>query len=731
MLSDMQASPLADTRQGLQPQHNAPHAPTRMPPHLRPLAGPLLIAAAASTAVASPLPSEEEELAQVYGDKTTVSIATGTSQSLRRAPAVATVITAQDIAMMGATDIDQVLATLPGIHVGRNNQAYNPHYTVRGISSEFNGQTLVLHNGVPLTTMFLGNRGALWASLPVANIARIEVIRGPGSALYGADAYAGVINIVTKGPADTPGMELGLRAGSFNSRDGWAQYGGSLGPVAVAAYLHAGRTDGIDRTVQADAQTGLDALFGTRASLAPGPLNLGHDAVNAHVDGQYGQLRVRAGYMLRDKVGPGAGTAGALDPVGAGRNERWIAQLSLSELALAPQLLLNLTASHFQLVNQFRQPLQVFPPGAFGGSFPQGVLGAPNTWERQTRVAAVLGYGGWAGHQLRLGVGHDDLDMYRTQEFKNFTIVESGPAKGLPVPLPGGQIIEFPVDKSFVAPQRRRVSYAYVQDEWSLAPDWTLTTGVRHDRYSDFGATTNPRMALVWDASLDVTAKLLVGHAFRAPSFSEEYSINNPVMRGNPALKPERIRTAEAHVSWQLSAQAQLQVSAFRYAMTDIIRASSIGGGTSEYTNLGKQRGHGFELELVMDATRNLRLAGHYAYQRAVDVAAGRDAGYAPHRMAYVRADWHLDKGWALGGQVKHVAGRLRAAGDARPAVADYTSADLALRLPLRAAGWELAVSLRNLFNADVREPSLPSTGLTHDLPMAGRTVDAQLLYRF
>lgn len=702
---------------------------------MRPFFGLVILAGlcwtAGQSAALAQTSSEEEELAQVYGDKTTVSIATGATQSLRRAPAVATVITAQDIAMMGATDIDQVLATVPGIHVGRNNQAYNPLYIVRGIYSEFNAQTLVLYNGVPMTTMFIGNRGTLWAGLPVANIARIEVIRGPGSALHGADAYAGVINIVTKGPADLQGLELGLRAGSFASRDGWVQYGGAMGPLMVAAYLRAGRTDGFKETVQADAQSGLDALFGTKASLAPGPVNTGYDAVDAHVEGSYGRLRMRAGYILRDNVGTGAGAGGALDPIGKGRNQRWNANVSLSELELAPKLLLNLTGSYFQFTNQFPQPLQVFPPGAFGGSFPQGMFGAPNTWERQTRVAAVLGYSGWAGHQLRLGVGHDDLDMYRTQEFKNFTIIDSGPAKGLPVPTPGGQLVEFAVDKSFVTPQRRRVSYAYAQDEWSVAPDWTLTAGVRRDQYSDFGSTTNPRMALVWDASLDLTAKLLLGRAFRAPSFSEEYSINNPVIRGNPTLKPERISTAEASFSWQLGAQVQLQASAFRYTMTDIIRAASIGGGTSEYTNLGTQRGHGFELELVFDVARNLRLAGHYAYQRAVDESTGHDAGYAPHRMAYVRADWHFDKGLALSGQVKRVADRLRAAGDARPPVPDYTSADITLRTTLRQTGWDLAVSVRNLFNADVREPSLASTGIPYDLPMAGRAVDVQLLYRF
>ena len=61
--------------------------------------------------------SEEDELTLVYGDKNNVSIATGSTQSLRRAPAVASVVTAQDIAAMGATDLDQVMETIAGIHV--------------------------------------------------------------------------------------------------------------------------------------------------------------------------------------------------------------------------------------------------------------------------------------------------------------------------------------------------------------------------------------------------------------------------------------------------------------------------------------------------------------------------------------------------------------------------------------------------------------------------------------
>ena len=228
--------------------------------------------------------SDEDELTLVYGDKSNVSIATGSQQSLRRAPAVASVITAQDIAAMGATDLDQVLESIAGIHVGRSPNQYSPLYIVRGIYSAYMPQVLILQNGIPVTSVYLSNKGNVWGGYPVEHIARIEVIRGPGSALYGSDAFAGVINIITKGPSETRGTELGVGAGSFGTRDAWVQHGGTLGPMNVAAYLRAGTTDGFRSVIDADAQTRNDTIFGTHASLAPGPVNVGNDALDANLE---------------------------------------------------------------------------------------------------------------------------------------------------------------------------------------------------------------------------------------------------------------------------------------------------------------------------------------------------------------------------------------------------------------------------------------------------------------
>ncbi len=123
--------------------------------------------------------SEEEDLALAYGDNSTVSIATGSKQTLRHAPAVATVITSRDIAAMGATDLDQVLESVPGLHVSKSHVVSKPIYSFRGIHTLQNSQALMLVNGIPITNVFQGDRGQIWGGMPLENVARIEVIRGP------------------------------------------------------------------------------------------------------------------------------------------------------------------------------------------------------------------------------------------------------------------------------------------------------------------------------------------------------------------------------------------------------------------------------------------------------------------------------------------------------------------------------------------------------------------------
>lgn len=661
---------------------------------------------------------DDDDLALAFGDKAFVSIATGARQPVTRAPAVATVITAEEIEGMGATDLDEVLESVPGLHVARSSITNDPLYVIRGVYSQFNPQVLMLENGIPVTSIFLGDRGNVWGGYPVENIARIEVIRGPGSALYGADAYSGVINIITKSAADTKGTVAGVRLGSFRTRDAWMLHGGKWGEVAVAAYFRIGGTDGSKQIVRADAQTGLDSTFGTQASRAPGPTNFGRDAVDGHINLTYGNWQARAGYKRRDNVESGTGIAQALDPTGVNFSERFTADLTYQNKDFAKDWDITLQASYFHL--REASELVLYPAGAFGGSFSNGMIGNPQKWERHTRFTASAFYSGFENHRVRLGVGSENADLYRIRESKNFTFTYIPGVGNVPTPL--GSVVDVSDTNPFLTPRDRTVNYLYAQDEWNFSKDWYLTAGVRHDRYSDFGGTTNPRLAVVWEANYNLTAKLLAGRAFRAPNFTELYNLNNPVNIGNPNLRPETVRTVEMAFSWQARPGLQLGLNLYRYHMEDIIRLvpnpDPSTGSTAQ--NTGGQNGRGLELEAAWDASKYLRFSGNYAYQRAIDESTNSDAGYAPHHHLYLRADWRFQADWALHGQLNWVKDRQRAAGDNRPTVANYHTFDLTLRRNLR-RDWEVGLTARNLFNAKVFEPSLAPGLITNDLPQAGR----------
>lgn len=705
---------------------NIPKGESKMAMHLKALV--LSVSVSLLSGHAAAQQNDEDELALSYGDKSSISIATGSQQALSRAPAVASVITAQDIKAMGATDLDQVLTSVPGLHVSVSSLAYNPIYSFRGISTTYNSQVLMLINGISITNVFLGNRSIVWGGMPLENVARIEVIRGPGSALYGADAYSGVINIITKKASDIRGTEYGVRAGSFNTRDAWLQHGGNLGPMDAAFYLRVGDTDGHKDIIQRDLQSSLDPIFGTSASRAPGPVSTARKALDVRADLAYDKLRFRAGYQQR-KIGIGAGLADNVDTESRIPESRLYTDLTYQNANWAHNWDVSAVLGYYDIREKPGDPpFMLFPPGAFGGAFPSGVFGNPGHSERHTHASLSAFYTGFKRHRVRIGTGYRLEDLYFAPEFKNFNIVAI-PGIGAAF-LPLTNLVDATGNPALVymQPHKRRVSYVFAQDEWNLAKDWTLTAGVRHDRYSDFGNTTNPRLALVWDAAYDVVVKALHGRAFRAPNFTELYSINNPVTIGNSNLRPERIATNELGISWQPSTDVQATITLFRYNMRDIIRfmpnTDPTTGSTAQ--NTGNQTGKGVELELTWDPTRTLRLVSNFSLQRSIDEATGQDAGLAPHRRLFLRTDWRFAPLWQLGVKANHVADRDRQPGDARPPVADYTTVDLTLRREKVAGNWDFRATILNLLNRSAREPSFAPGNIPFDLPLPGRAIYLQ-----
>lgn len=702
----------------------------------RPARGPravlaLALALACSGIAGAPAAelSEEQELAMSFGDRSFVSVATGSRVALARAPAVATVVTAEQIRASGAFDLDDVLGTVPGLHVSRSHVADAPLYLFRGIRGALsNPQVLMLVNGVPMTTAYTGDRGLQWGGLPVENIARIEIIRGPGSALHGADAYAGVISIVTKSAADIAGSQTGAWVGSRHGRRLWWLHGARHHGVDVAAHLSAGQTDGSGRIIDADAQTQLDRVFGAfgvaPVSLAPGPIRNGYRLLDASVEAGRGHWRARASLKRVSDQSSGAGVAQALDRDGHSLSQRTDAELLWQAPAFAGawELSARAHAAHYEEHSQ----LVLFPPGAnLGhGAFRDGMIGNPEKWERRHRVEATAVHTAAPAHRVRLGAGYALLDLYRVRETKNFNPDFS--------PIGSGSladVIDVTGTVPFVEPHRRQVWHVFAQDEWALAPDWNLTAGVRHDRYSDFGGTTHPRLALVWNASYDTTVKLLYGSAYRAPAFSELYAINNPAVVGNPRLAPERVRTWEAAASWQPGPGVRGGLNVFHYRTRGVI----VQDPARVYQNQGAQAGHGLEAELAWEPGRTWQLAGHYSIVRATDRQTGRDPGRVPRHRAHLQLDWRPVPGWQTQARLLRVAGRQREAADTRAPIPNYTTLDLTVQTAAHGGAWDFALVLRNLFDADVREPSawgVPFVALPNDLPQPGRSLQLRVSRR-
>ncbi|HAI97614.1 MAG: TonB-dependent receptor [Cycloclasticus sp.] len=665
---------------------------------------------------------DEEALMDAYGGEEFLYIATGRKQTVSQAPAVASIISAKTIRQIGARDIDEVLETIPGLHVSYAAGGYNPIYQIRGISSSTNPQVLMLINGIPITNIFAGNRSQAWAGMPVENISRIEVIRGPGSALYGADAFAGTINIITKNASEINGLEVGVSAGSFDEYRGWLQYGSTVAGWETAFSAQVLDTHGQHEKVDRDFQSGLDSLLGTSASLAPGSISLGRQSLDTRLDLSKEKWQIRLGYQGRRHGKTGAGLFQALDPVGEANADRYNADITYHNQSFTEHWDFKAQYSFFNSITE--SDLVLLPPGTNitglpAHTFPNGVIAKPDVHERHNRIDLSMFYTGLQHHDIRIGAGFHHQDQYKIEEKKNYLAV--GPAL-----IPLGAVIDVTDTAPFNQEETRKIYYAFAQDAWDFAPDWTLTAGLRYDHYSDFGDTLNPRLALVWQTSYRLTSKLLYGRSFRAPSFAEQFNINNPVALGNPDLDPEIIDTYEMAFSYTATDNLKLSMNLFYYQMKDIIRFNP-----TTANNTGKQTGHGLEAEINWKATDKWSVYANYAYQSSEDKDTDSEVADVPQQQIYLRTHYELTSIWSINSQLNHVRDRKRASTDLRSAIDDYTVVDLTLRAKEFAPGFEFALSARNLFDESVKEPSLAPGAIPNDLPLAGRGVFVELRKSF
>ncbi|WP_221251832.1 TonB-dependent receptor plug domain-containing protein [Desulfuromonas versatilis] len=681
-----------------------------------------------------------EDLKDYYGDEEFVTIATGSRKPIYKAPAVATVITAEEIKAMGARSLDDVLETVAGIHVMPSSLSrLDSIYSIRGIQSGFNPHVLVLMNGTPFANVFNGGHPILFR-LPVSAISRVEVIRGPGSAIYGADAFAGVINIITKDVDEFNGTTVGGRVGSFDTHDFFIQDGRYFGKVSVGFSLEWQESEGDkSRKIDSDFQTILDNTFGTNASLAPNSLSTKYDVLNTHLEFSKDHLKWRNWYWRQKNAGQGAGGAQALDKEGDHDENLFLTDLSYAiplenqwEINLNGNFLHRESDSHFVLL----PPGALVPIGSDGNLnfsspvglvlFPNGLLGNPGGKETQYGVDLNGTYSGISTHRIRLGAGF----KYQTaqgEESKNFGPGVIDGSEGVVT----GELKDVTnTPFVFLPDSSRRIWYGSIQDEWQFVRDWELTVGVRYDYYSDFGRTINPRLALFWATRHNLTTKFLYGHAFRAPSFSEQFAINNPIILGNNDLEPEKINTYELSFDYRPTFDLQTVLSLFAYRAKDLIEfIPDTDGDSNTAQNAGDQLGYGFELETNWNINGNLKLVGNYSLQHSEDPDDGSHIPDVPGQKLYLRADLKFNRGWTFSPQLLWVGDRHRAKDDPRSDINDYTLVGATLRSPKFFDHWEFGFSAKNLFDENAREPS--TTNIPGDYPMEGRNFWGELTCNF
>lgn len=673
-----------------------------------------------------------EELSQIQ-----VSIATGSNTPLGKAPAVASVVYAAEIEAMGARNLDEVLETLPGIHVSLSSLSrLDAVYSIRGIHTGFNPQVLLLLDGVPVQFSVQSSRPTLFR-LPVTSIERVEIIRGPGSAIYGADAYAGVINVITRDARAIASTSVGVRTGSFDSRDFWLQSAGDWQGVELAlslAYQSTGGDPG--RRVNSDQQSVLDGFLGTSASLAPGALSTRYEIIDTHLSAQGEHVRANLWNWQSHDAGVGAGGAQALDPWGHDDSHLTRGDLTL-DLYTSGQWNNSLRLSYmdYRIVSHFKlfPDAAVLPVGSDGNldfstpagivSFPDGLFGNPGGHATDSQVEFISSFTGWDSHRLRLatGVRRQSANASETKNFGPGVIDGSQP-------VVTGELVEVTGTANiYMEDSARRLSYLSMQDEWDLASHLVLTAGLRYDRYSDFGGTTNPRLALVWSATDSFTAKLLYGSAFRAPSFAELYLKNNPVSLGNPRLVPEKIDTRELSFNYRLG-ELETTLTAFSYqaeAMIDFVPDANATTKTAQ--NVRDQDGRGYELEWLWKPASSLHLNASYSRQWSQDSHSGATIPDAPGEQLKINVAWLPASDWSLAAQLAAIGKRARAAADQRSAIADYSRLNLNITRKNLAAGLDISLAMRNALATEGREPS--TGAIVEDYPLEGRSYWLGLTY--
>jgi outer membrane receptor for ferrienterochelin and colicins len=544
---------------------------------------------AAQSLSETPLPAA----APALPDEAIVVTARRSEEPLGQAPVAVEVISRQRIAISGARDAAQALQNQPGVQ----------------IDSGFQGQALRLSGLDPKHTLILvdGERiaGALDGALDLSRflgpeIERIEIVRGPASAVYGSDAMAGVVNIITRVPREALMLEAQGSAGFTRGPDGsvfdlgrhgdaFATLAGGVRKLRARATLGYRKESAYDLTPSTLSTTGsaLDAyLASTKVDYLP-------------------SARVRIPFMLRAQRRDQKG----IDESGSNAVYDRTTRADELSVQLAPRIKLRsddtlITTGGYTVVR--RQYLRDQRGDDDGDTFE----------DSREHMATLRGqYDARLGSQLLLTGGVEALGQY----FSSPRLSKTG--------------------------ERARIS-PYVQAEWTVsdAPRvrTVLVPSARVDIDSQYGTNVSPRLAARVDPLRGLALRASVGRGFRAPSFTELLlSFDNPSanyrVRGNPDLEPENSLGANLGAEFTAVDWYAATLNLFHNEVRDLIdtRLTQIIAGESqyEYINVARARSQGVEASWLVHPISVLNVDFSYTLTRARDLDRDRQLpGRALHR---------------------------------------------------------------------------------------------------
>jgi outer membrane receptor for ferrienterochelin and colicins len=657
-----------------------------------------------------------------------VAIASKIRETVAQAPATVTVITATDIRNMGARTLTEVLQTIPGVEVFIKEYGYH-ELVLRGGRRESQRVKFLLneHSTNPSRT---GQPAIFLDDLTIENIKRIEIIRGPGSALYGTNAFNGVINIITKDADDINGYEINAKGGSNNTWQAGILFGQAFDDLKISGYGEYAETDGPDSILEQDAQTVLDQMYAPYGippvSLAPGEVNAYREKTDINFDLSYRDLTLRTKY-LKKVNGPYVGANYTLN-----NDSKWNLEYVFLEghytKPLHEKFDLSLKLSWDRETEDYS--IQGYPEGFtipldLDGDgdieiFPDGARG---------RLATSFDtFGGELQGIYRPIEKHTVIGGVEVQEIRQFdNAAESNFARLTLAALDPGVLDTSPSFED----NTRTVFAVFLQDQWKITANSGLTLGIRHDHYSDFGDSTNPRVAFVWRVIPDLHLKVLYGNAFLAPSFHETYLMNNPLIVGSRDLQPVTIQTFEIGATYAISEDITGNIAYFYNKDDDVIIPEVQPDPTKPATFVNAEGDivQGIELELKADFEDRFQGYVNYTFRETDVQHTHDDVPFVSRHLARCGVNIPVSHYFNANIQTSFVGERPRETGDERDPVESYMLVDTTLTAKNFYKGLELFVSVYNLFDEEYFHPSLANS-FPGDYPMPGRTFLAGVRYK-